>query len=143
MIPTRPRLPNPASAGAWMAVASLRLAEARRISDEKGCVASAYLAGYAIECSLKAFLANRGSPRPAYGSEGHNLRSLWAACDFILRDIQDLDGSKNYYMTDWTTDLPYQSKKNTMISDQDLIIGAGKVLSRLHTQIRRDASKRR
>lgn len=143
MTPTRPRLSDPANPIEWIAVANLRLQEARRMVSDDGCVAAAYLAGYAIECSLKAFLSNRGIARPAFGSQGHNLRALWASCDFILRDVQDPSGSKNYYMTDWTTDLRYQTTKNTTISDEELLNGAGKVLARIHTQIRRDSTRRR
>jgi len=32
------------------------------------------MAGYAIECSLKAYLQREGKPFPTSGSEGHNLK---------------------------------------------------------------------
>lgn len=144
MIPLRPRLTDPSAPAEWLSVANLRLQEARRLCcDGLGCVAAAYLAGYAIECSLKAYLLDRGTPKPGAGGEGHNLRALWAACDMVLRDIQDSDGSKNYFMTAWSTDLRYQCNKNTTIADEKLIVGAGQVLGRLTTLMRRRQRRKR
>jgi HEPN domain-containing protein len=142
--PALSRLPDPGHAAEWLAVAGMRLREAKRLEEAgAGCVGSAYLAGYAIECSLKALLAQRGVPRPEPGRDGHNLRTLWSSCDFALKDLSDQDGSKLYFMSHWSTDLRYQARKNTDIADADLLNGASKILSRITTHIRRNARRSR
>lgn len=141
--PARPRLTDPADVHEWLRVAGVRLQEARELMlANTSSVGSAYLAGYAVECSLKAYLMNEGKPRPTYGGEGHNLRALWSSCDLVLRDLNDTSGSKNYFMSDWSTDLRYQVSRNTDILDSEIINGAGRVLSRITNLIRRRSQRR-
>ena len=45
------------------------------------------MAGYAIECSLKALLQKQGIPFPQSGREGHNLKGLWQSCRLSLSKI--------------------------------------------------------
>jgi hypothetical protein len=142
--PGRTRLADPANSAEWLDVANKRLSDARALAQNASApVASAYLAGYAIECALKAHLDSVGKSRPRAGGEGHNLRALWAACELVLRDLADLDGSKNYFVTDWSTDLRYQAVPNTQIEPEKLVQGAGMILGRIRTQIRRNSQRRR
>lgn len=142
--PFRLRLSDPSHADDWILVALMGMEEARcLIRPRGGCVGSAYLAGYAVECALKAFLTKRGIPRPTSGGDGHNLRALWAVCNFALVDLNDHTGSTNYFMTHWTTDLRYQRAKNTPIADADLVAGAGRVVARITTLTRRERRVRR
>lgn len=141
--PARPRLTDPADVHEWLRVAGVRLQEARELMlANTSSVGSAYLAGYAVECSLKAYLMNEGKSRPTHGGEGHNLRALWSSCDLVLRDLNDTSGSKNYFMSDWSTDLRYQTSRNTNILDSEIVSGAGHVLSRITTLIRRRSQRR-
>ena len=141
--PARPRLTDPADVHEWLRVAGLRLKAARELmAAGTKSVGSVYLAGYAVESSLKALLMNEGKPRPTHGGEGPNLRALWSSCELALRDLNDTSGSKSYFMSDWTTDLRYQMFRNTDILDSEIVEGAGRVLSRISSLVRRRSQRR-
>lgn len=143
-IQTRARILDPSNSREWLLAARHRLSDAKILADIGSApVASIYLAGYAIECALKAHLDNSGEPRPRRGGEGHNLRALWSACELVLRDLDDADGTKSYFMTDWSTDLRYQIIPNTALHPQDLVKSAGFLLTRISNFIRRNAGRRR
>ncbi|MEB3830617.1 hypothetical protein [Phormidium sp. CCY1219] len=68
---------EPTTADDCSAVANERAADAEAIAKcRPTSVGSVYIAGYAIECSLKALLQKRGIPTPTSGALGHNLHKL-------------------------------------------------------------------
>ncbi len=104
-----------------------------------GCV---YLGGYAVECALKAHLKTMNKPFPKSGREGHNLRALWAKCALELADLKDSDGARAYYLTQWTTDLRYQTRLETALDPGRLVKSAGNVVGIVRKRLRRRAIRR-
>jgi hypothetical protein len=128
----------------WRSVANERMMDARSLLLARAnSVAPVYLAGYAIECSLKALLQRRGTGFPTYGSEGHNLRSLWASVGFTLGDISGAGGSGTYYIESWSTDLRYQVTENFPSTCEELLTGAAHLVGFLQTRLAREHSRRR
>jgi hypothetical protein len=81
----------------WLAVARMRGADADVLCVHcPDSIGSVYLAGYVIECSLKALLQKKGIPYSKRGSEGHNLKSLWRQSGLRLSDLKDHNGSKTF-----------------------------------------------
>lgn len=122
----------------WIAVARERATDADVLLDAGnmsiGCV---YMAGYAVECSLKALLQRRGDKFPKRGDSGHNLRYLWEACGFRLSDLHDTDGSKTFFVQSWTTDLRYEVSFASPNPAADLIRGAKELSGWLQKKARR------
>jgi HEPN domain-containing protein len=121
---------EPTTAQDWIIVAEQRLADAEAILKERpDSVGSLYMAGYAIECSLKAFLQKRSIRSPRHGSEGHNLRSLWQASKLRLFELQDRKGVQTFFLEEWTTDWRYEKEIpiKTGINNQELVEGAKKL----------------
>lgn len=68
---------TPTTAENWMAVANDRAMDAEAIEEKQpNSVGSVYMAGYAIECSLKALLQKRGIPTPTFGKDKFYDREL-------------------------------------------------------------------
>ena len=129
---------SPSSADAWIAVAQERAADASALLLEREQSAgSVYLAGYAIECSLKAFLQRSGKAFPTAGGAGHDLRSLWSHSGFRLRDIDDESGSKSFFIQTWSTDLRYTVDPNFPCATTDLVAAAKRLSGWLQAQTRR------
>ncbi len=83
----------------WEQVAKDRYQDAQSLDTQGRHVAAVYMAGYAIECYLKAYIRHRGGKVPTSGREGHNLGGLWQASGFRLTDLQDTQGNRNYFIT--------------------------------------------
>lgn len=99
---------NPTTSKQWMEVGNQRAADAIAIhSKREHSVGSFYLVGYAIECSLKAYLLTRGTPVPTQGRAGHDLKELWRASQLRLQDLSDNDGCKAFYLFSWSTNYRY------------------------------------
>lgn len=129
---------EPSTAEDWMAIAYERLADAEAIFKERPASAgSVYMAGYAIECSLKALLHKRGIAYPRRGQEGHNLGGLWKASGFNMSDIQDRKGTKAFFIQEWSTDWRYEKSLATGGLDiKDLLDGARKLSGWIEAQMR-------
>lgn len=124
----------------WEVVANARLTDAQCMSQKcPQSIAGPYLAGYAIECHLKAYLQRKGIPFPTRGSGGHNLRQLWLASRLQLRDLgDDSHGNKTFYLDNWDTSLRYTTKLNdSSLDTQNLIEGAIQIAKRIQTQGKR------
>lgn len=122
----------------WMEIASESSKDAEELANARSnSVAAPYLAGYCVECALKAYLNRFGIPFPAHGPEGHNLRRLWREAKFRKSDIKDSTGAKTYYIESWDTSLRYEKKINSDLNAVDLINGAKQLTSWLFIQIRR------
>lgn len=130
----------------WLHIARVRGADAEAIVDKNPTsVGAVYMAGYAVECSLKALLQIKGIERPRKGAEGHNLRALWAKSGLRLTDLHDETGAKAFFISDWSTDLRYESDlaKTTGITTKELLDGAAKLASWLNTQVKRSKTRPR
>ena len=129
---------DPSSPEQWLAVAKARRIEAEIINKHSpDSVGAVYLAGYMVECSLKAFLQKQNTGFPKFGSEGHNLRQLWRACKFRLADLDDYNGSKAFFIDSWQTDLRYQTKLDSTLTSEELIQGAKQLAGWIKLQIKR------
>ena len=128
----------------WLSVAMERAADADAMKIQRstsiGCV---YMAGYAIECSLKALLQNSGIPFPKHGQEGHNLRRLWETSGFRLADINDSDGSKTFFIEKWDTSLRYELTCDSSLSVTELVDGAKQLTGQIINAIRRSNTRSR
>ena len=137
---------SPHTSDDWLNVARERLVDADRLQHNRpSSVASVYLAGYAVECTLKALLQKQGKPFPSHGSAGHNLRNLWRACGFQLNDLRDSRGDRTFYIDVWDTSLRYETElpQHLGLKTEGLIQGAKSLCSFLQTQMRRKGSRRK
>ena len=129
---------SPTTAQGWAAVATERQSDARALSEQRAeSVGAAYLAGYAIECALKAYLQRAGIRFPKAGREGHNLKGLWRASGFRLRDLADHAGTKGYFINCWSTDLRYETSIPAILGSAELVAGAGQLKAWIMNQTRR------
>ena len=128
----------------WLAVATARAADADAIvTTRRDSIGSVYMAGYAVECSLKAYLKASRRPFPITGRAGHDLTALWGASGFSKRDIGDTDGSRAFYLANWKTSLRYELATSTGgLGNEELLAGARAVAGWLHAQARRVSVRR-
>ena len=129
----------------WMEVANYRAMDAEAIKEKQpSSVGSVYMAGYAIECSLKALLQKRGIPTPTYGKEGHNLHELWRKSGLRFSDLQDTQGTQTFFLQDWNTNLRYQRDlpDRLGLEIKDLLEGAKQLNQWIQTQIRRSKPRK-
>ncbi|NJL82146.1 MAG: HEPN domain-containing protein [Chloroflexaceae bacterium] len=133
----------PTTSEDWLDIANERAADAEAMTrtrgESTGCV---YMAGYAIECSLKALLRRKNEPFPTSGRSGHNLRELWEA-SFKLRDLYDPTGAKSFFIESWNTSLRYELTCCSKLKVGELVDGAKSLSGWIQTQIRRRSGRRR
>ncbi|MGL4501658.1 MAG: HEPN domain-containing protein [Planktothrix sp.] len=130
---------QPTTVEDWIEIANNRAADAEAIRKvEETSVGSVYMAGYAIECSLKALLRSQNTPFPKSGREGHNLKGLWDSCGFKLSDIKDPTGAQTFFIDNWNTSLRYQSTCGSHLKVPELLKGSQKLTGWIQTQIRRN-----
>lgn len=133
----------PSTAWEWIAVANERAADAVAMLPTRGRSAGpVYMVGYAIECTLKAYLQQSGIGFPRSGREGHSLKTLWAAAGFRRADLRDERGEKTFFFEAWKTDLRYSADFREPPSVEALVLAARTVTGWLQTQVRR-AHRRR
>lgn len=115
---------DPSSANDWFLVAMERASDAEAMIPARfASVGPIYVAGYVVECSLKAYLmANQISWTK--GRSGHNLKNLWKASGFKLADLNDTDGSKAFFIHCWSVDLRYEQQCPNGYSPTSLLTGA-------------------
>ncbi|HLU32603.1 MAG TPA: hypothetical protein VKZ74_01080 [Natronosporangium sp.] len=101
---------------------------ARSRAQEAACLAAnghltgaVYLAGYVIECRLKAYLTFQNRPFPQSGARGHDLRALWEAAGFLAKD---LSGFKRAFVDTWSTDIRYSTQLPSAHQPEDLLRAA-------------------
>ena len=135
-------LTDPTSAAEWIAVANERAADADAlVPTRQASVGPVYLAGYAVECSLKAYLQRNGIGIPR-GREGHHLRDLWRASRFRLADLSDTTGDKSFFIEHWSTGFRYQIALETELTPIELVQGARRLSGWIQKQVRRTRSRR-
>ncbi len=129
---------TPTTASDWVVVANERAADAVAIEKTRSnSIGYIYLAGYAIECSLKALLQRQGKPFPKHGQEGHNLRGLWEAAGFRLSDLSDANGAKTFFIEHWETALRYELTCDSSLKMAELVAGAKHLSGWIQSRIRR------
>jgi hypothetical protein len=130
-----------------MDVALERAADAKALGNGRPVsVGPVYMAGYAIECSLKAYLHLTKKHVPTSGREGHHLHGLWEAARFRRSDLRN-DKAQIFYLERWSTDLRYDapeslSIKSSSLSKVELLRGAQQLVGWIQTQVRRKGSAR-
>lgn len=130
---------NPNTVEEWIDIANERSSDAMALIEKRlDSVGSVYMAGYAIECCLKAYLKKKKKPFPMKGKEGHNLSGLWKSAGFSLGDLCDTAGEKTYFITSWNTDLRYAQRLDSTLSKEDLLKGAMSIVGIIKNQIRRN-----
>lgn len=139
---------SPTDAQGWIAVANERGADAEAIYKERpnsvGCV---YMAGYAIESSLKALLQRKGIDLPTHGKEGHHLAGLWKKSGFQFSDLKDSQGMQTFFLEPekWNTGLRYETSlpNNLGLETKDFIEGAKLLKGWIQTQVRRSKPRKK
>lgn len=125
----------------FAAVAKSRRGDAGVLHQAGRQLAALYMAGYAVECSLKALLEVQKKPIPRSSrSGGHDLRTLWQASDLRARDLGE-HGAK--FVSYWTTSLRYQV--DVPLNHEELMKGAEVActfLSRLQKSAARKTNRR-
>lgn len=134
----------PNTAKDWITVADERAADAEAmLPSREDSAGPIYMAGYAIECSLKAYLQSRGTRFPAHGAGGHDLRELWRSSKFKLRELNDQIGNKTFFIHSWSTDLRYEQGFEHSLSSKELVKGAKTLSNWIQQQIRRRKRRKR
>jgi hypothetical protein len=133
----------PTDANGWCSIANERAADAEAMKSTRcTSIGGVYMAGYAIECSLKALLQIQGTPFPRHGKEGHNLRGLWESSGFRLTDLSDVKGEKTFFMENWDTSLRYELTCSSNLTVIELVDGAKNLTGWIQSQIRRSSSRK-
>lgn len=134
----------PNTAKDWITVAKERAADAEAmLSSRKDSVGPVYMIGYAIECSLKAYLRSHNIRFPRSGATGHDLKRLWQACGFTLRDLRDRTGHKTFFIQSWNTSLRYEDVPPKGFSSSELVKGGKRLAGWIQKQIRQETERRR
>jgi HEPN domain-containing protein len=120
----------------WIEVAKERSQDAGILHSGNRSLGAVYMAGYSIECYLKAYLQKNGKSQPPRGKEGHNLRGLWSAAGFRISDLSDSDGHQTYFIESWDTQLRYQTALGPGLSGDELIKGAQKLTGLIQRRLR-------
>lgn len=95
------------------------------------------MAGYAIECILKAWLERLNEGVPTSGGKGHDLKALWKKLDLRLRDLADQKGHKAFFLQNWSTDMRYETNPPANHSAQELVQAAQEISGQVRTLMRR------
>lgn len=134
---------DPTTAAQWMAVAKARLDDARAVVEKHPhSVGGAYLAGYTVECVLKAYLCATGGSIPK-GRDGHDLLNLRSQAGLRLADIAG--GEKIVWLIEhWTVDWRYaQTPRPGMTAPAECVTEAGRLHAYVQRQLQRALTKRR
>ena len=117
--------------------------DARTLYNQGRSVAAVYLAGYAVECSLKAYLQRVGRGFPASGPAGHDLRELWKVSRFQMANLGDSQGNRTYFIEQWNTGLRYNETLGTALDAGVLVEGAVQLAGWVQGQLHRFARRHR
>ncbi|WLE97317.1 MAG: hypothetical protein QTN59_00485 [Candidatus Electrothrix communis] len=121
---------DPQSFQEWIDTAKERASDAdAMLPTRNNSVGPAYMAGYAIECMLKAYLKKTNRSFSTRGKGGHNLRGLWLSAGFRLSDLTDRSGAKAFFVEDWDTALRYQSNIDELTHSTEELVAAAKQLT--------------
>jgi hypothetical protein len=133
----------------WIEVARERQNDAKAIikqySDDNPNqpLGAVYIAGYSIECSLKAYLRQERKRIPTQGRKGHDLQLLLKECGLRPSDFKGQPDAILFFIHNWSTDLRYETEIVLNASPHKLVVGAGKISGFLQRRIRRRNRQRR
>lgn len=133
------------TADAWLEIGRERAADAEAVLKERpASICSIYLAGYSVECSIKAYLQATGRKVITSGGEGHNLTGLWKSSGLRKSDIGGTEGARTFYFEEWNTALRYSTTGSFGgQTHDDLVTGARQITGWLHQQVQRKRARRR
>jgi hypothetical protein len=119
----------------WLWAARERMADAEAMLPTRSqSIGPVYMAGYAIECALKAYIHKRQGA----AAWGHELKSLWQQSGFHLSDLGDQHGTRTYFFQYWGPNLRYQTELNSVsLTTEELLEGARWIMQWLHRQMGR------
>lgn len=137
-------LTDPSTTEEWMAVARERGADAKAMLPSRAAsIGPVYMAGYAIECTIKGYLQSKGIPRPTSGQDGHNLKGLWKQTGFRFADLKDPDGNRSFFIQQWSTDFRYQANiPENVPNSADLVKAAKSLVGWIHAQTKRQRRRK-
>ncbi len=130
----------------WIAIARERAADAdAMVASRPASMGPVYLAGYAVECSLNAYLQIKGIQRPdsKQGRHRHDLLLLWRTAGFRMSDLSDTSGAKAFFLNDWSAGLRYRLALPSHINTRDLVDGAINLAGWIQKQARRIQGRKR
>lgn len=129
----------------WLEIGRERAADADSIlKDRPSSVCSVYLAGYGVECSIKAYLQVSGGKVITSGAAGHNLTDLWKSSGLQKSDVGGSQGSRTFFLEQWSTSLRYSTTENFGgQTHKELVDGAKRMTGWLHQQVQRRRRRRR
>lgn len=110
------------------------------LPDRSQSAGPVYMAGYAIECMLKAYLQQEGIQFSTSGRKGHDLRGLWKQAGLQLSDLGDKNGNRVFFVEDWSTDMRYQTEAPKNRMPKELVKAAKQIAGNLQTRMRRSKS---
>jgi hypothetical protein len=94
------------------------------------------MAGYVIECALKAYLRKANIKFPTRGSAGHDIRGLWQRA-FKLSDLKDRDGHRTFFVDRWSTSMRYETDVPPGYDPRRLVQEARRLSGEIRQQIRK------
>lgn len=125
----------------WIEVSLQRGEDAdAMLPDRSHSTGPVYMAGYAVECMLKAYLQYFGIQFPTSGSEGHDLRGLWDKSDLQLSDLRDQRGHRAFFIRRWSTNMRYETEFSKSRSTEELVQAAKQIAGNLKNRMRRGRS---
>ena len=131
----------PDSPEQWRATSLERGEDADAMLPERsGSSGPVYMAGYAIECMLKAYLQQAGISFPTSGEAGHNLRGLWKQAGLQLSDLGDKRGHRTFFIQHWSTDMRYWTDAPQNHTSDQLVQAAKQIAGNLQNRMRRNRS---
>ncbi|MDZ7753845.1 MAG: hypothetical protein U5S82_19920 [Gammaproteobacteria bacterium] len=133
---------DPKSVDEWMAVAKERLEDARAVNQGvPNSVGAAYLAGYGVECGLKAYLDFQETAIPK-GRDGHDLLNLMRMAGLQLSRAAPAQ-DQSWLIENWSVDWRYRRMADPPItSSKKCVEAAGKLQAYVSKLIARQRSSR-
>ena len=135
----------PSTSQEWFDVAFARAADAEAMLSKRDTSnGPVYMAGWAVECALNGCLRHHGTARPrSQPSEAqHDLRRLWLAAGFQLRDLDDTHGCKSQLIDSWGTHLRYTPDCPRSLVTTELVDAARQITGFIQNTVRRRRIKR-
>ncbi|MCP5052770.1 MAG: HEPN domain-containing protein [bacterium] len=103
----------------WLEVSRERQEDAEALLvSRKESIGSVYMAGYSLECCLKAFLLLKTKKRPP---RIHNIRNLWRSAGFRSTEINDKNGQRTFFFDHWQTDFRYTTTLPKEYNSEQLV----------------------
>lgn len=123
----------------WLERAGERERDAHVLREQGRLLGAVYMAGYAVECSLKALVQLQGGKFPTHGPGGHNLRNLSEAAGFKRADLPTL---RRQFLDGWCTDLRYSTCFPEGVDGESLYEGARELVFKVKTMIKYSRRRR-